>query len=121
MSKKKSKFKSKEELTKLGGGKEYTEPIREEHTEPIREEHTEPIREEQIESKDFVNYYVRVNARRLKYFSGPGTNYLFLGLVKLNQEFLVIEETIGLDAFKWGCVELLNSEVWLPLDYCTKL
>jgi len=74
---------------------------------------------EEIEKLFAVNYKVRVKAGRLKQFSGPGTNYVYLNMSKKGDILTIIEESSGLGALKWGLIK--STKAWIPLDWCEKL
>lgn len=104
---------------KLRSNNFYSPKKNEVEDSEVEDSEVEAIREE-IKVEKFIPYSVRVLVKRLKYFAGPGTNYSYLGLVKQNDVFKILEETDGVGSLKWGRIELSTS-VWLPLDYCTKL
>ena len=68
----------------------------------------------------FSDYHVRVSVRRLRYYSGPGTNYVVLGTAKKNDEFIITEESTGLGALNWGKIKS-DEMAWIPLDYCERI
>ena len=71
------------------------------------------------EEQHFEQYRVRVKTGRLRYFSGPGTNYVEFGTAKRGDEFTIIAEEPGLGALRWGQTE--NDGSWIPLDYCERI
>lgn len=60
-------------------------------------------------------YLVRVTAKMLKYFSGPGLDNEVLGLAKQNAEFIIVEESGD-----WGKIKS-KKDSWLPLEYCERI
>lgn len=66
------------------------------------------------------SYLVRIIAGRVKYFSGPGTDYSVVGLVKKDDKFTIINEAYGPGAHKWGKLDF-DETSWIPLDYCEKI
>lgn len=71
------------------------------------------------EEKQQEIFKVRVLVGRLRYFSGPGTNYVEFGTAKKGDEFIIVEETTGIGALKWG--RMKTQDAWIPLDYCERL
>ena len=65
------------------------------------------------------NYTVRVVPMALYYRSGPGINYPVRGIVRKNEIFTIVDESVGLGSSKWG--KLKSGAGWISLDHCTKL
>lgn len=59
---------------------------------------------------------VRVVVGRLRYFSGPGTTYVELGVAKRGDKFIIVEKSTGIGALNWGKIK--GNQAWIPLDYC---
>lgn len=62
------------------------------------------------------SYMVRVVAKMLKYFSGPGQDYPILGVIKHDEKLKIIEE-VGSAESRWGRIDS-KEQAWIPLIYC---
>jgi hypothetical protein len=75
--------------------------------------------EEEVKPDESNFFRVRVVVNRLRYFSGPGVNYVVFGRAKRGDEFNIVEESTGLGALKWGRMQ--SDGGWIPLDHCERV
>lgn len=67
-----------------------------------------------------MGYNVKIKASALHYRKGPGTNYSVLGIVRKDEIYTIVEESIiGHGASKWG--RLKNDTGWISLEFCTRV
>jgi hypothetical protein len=66
-----------------------------------------------------TEYDIRVKAKRLRFFTGPGINYVVLGRAKKGDKFTIIDESTGVGAINWG--QMKHNQAWIPLDYCERI
>lgn len=64
-------------------------------------------------------YLVKINTDSLNYRRGPGTNHPVAGLVRRNEVYTIIEESLGIGASKWG--KLKSGAGWISLDFCVRV
>ena len=84
------------------------------------ESKSEPVITKKV-GKKFETYKVKITSARLRYFSGPEMDSTKLGIVRKNDKFVVLEETLDPDFAPWGKIQIGSDFVWIFLKYTERI